>query len=143
MRSPGSGARSARGRGGERSRRAVRHAAGLEGRHLAEDLHRGPGEADTERRSRAFAQAHAEVEVWIETERLENVSRAGLGGAMGGEKAVTRLRLDAHRGEGRRPRDEAIDHHGNARGGAGQNDATESRDLESAHLGEHVDTVRT
>ena len=102
---------------------------------------RGAGEADAERRAGPLPEPHSEIEVRLETERLEHPGVPGLRRAMGGEQAAARGRLEPDRDQRRRARDEAVQDHREAVRGAGQDDADETGDLEAADLGERVERV--
>ena len=96
---------------------------------------------DEERGARPLAEAQREVEVGREPEVLEHHGVAGLGRAVRGEERVARVGGERHRDERGGARDKAVEDHGDAAGGAGEDHADEPGDLKAADLGEDVQTI--
>src|SRR2546427_1388115 len=109
----------------------VADAGRLERRHLAPDARGGTRQVDEERGARPLAEAQREVEVGREPEVLEHHGVAGLGRAVRGEERVARVGGERHRDERGGARDKAVEDHGDAAGGAGED--RKSTRLNSSH----------
>jgi acetyl esterase/lipase len=135
--------RSVRGSRAHLRRRALRrHARLLECRHLGKQPARRAKDGQSKCRPGPLTQAQFELQERTEFKPGQDGRMSRLGRAMACDQEGTDRRAERGGDEGRRPGNEAVQNNWDPPGRRPEDDSRESGDLEPAHLGKHIETIR-